>query len=174
MTSDRRLTSRIDPPKPGHLVPVTRRLPMNPVVRLLAVIAVPAAFVLAGCGVAGAPAVPGVSQVDTPASVVVTTVPALTSQAASQVPDTPAAVAPPVVQAPVVQAPVVQAPVQAAPPAACDGDYYVNSDGNCVHRPEQAPAAPAGATARCQDGTYSFSQHRSGTCSHHGGVAQWL
>jgi hypothetical protein len=50
----------------------------------------------------------------------------------------------------------------------------VNSDGNCVHRPEQAPAPPAGATAKCQDGTYSFSQHRSGTCSHHGGVAQWL
>ncbi|HYT45260.1 MAG TPA: DUF3761 domain-containing protein, partial [Methylomirabilota bacterium] len=28
--------------------------------------------------------------------------------------------------------------------------------------------------AKCSDGTYSFSQHRSGTCSHHGGVAQWL
>jgi hypothetical protein len=142
---------------------------MNPVVRLLAVITVPAAVVLAGCGVAGAPTVPGVSQVGTPASVVVTTVPALTTQAAPLVPDTPA-----VVQAPVVQAPVVQAPAQAAPPAACDGDYYVNSDGNCVHRPEQAPTAPAGATAKCQDGTYSFSQHRSGTCSHHGGVAEWL
>lgn len=34
--------------------------------------------------------------------------------------------------------------------------------------------APPGATARCNDGTYSFSQHRSGTCSHHRGVAQWL
>src|SRR5947207_10880315 len=34
--------------------------------------------------------------------------------------------------------------------------------------------APAGATAHCNDGTYSYSQHRSGTCSHHGGVAQWL
>lgn len=33
---------------------------------------------------------------------------------------------------------------------------------------------PPGATARCRDGTYSFSKHRSGTCSHHGGVAQWL
>lgn len=33
---------------------------------------------------------------------------------------------------------------------------------------------PAGATARCADGTYSYSQHRQGTCSHHGGVAQWL
>jgi hypothetical protein len=146
---------------------------MNPVVRLLAVLAVPAAVVLAGCGVATVPAGPGVSQVDAPTSVVVTTVPALTTQAAPQVPNTQAAVAPPVVQAPVQQAPVVQAPVQAAP-AACGGDYFINSDGNCVHRPEQAPAAPAGATAKCQDGTYSFSQHRSGTCSHHGGVAEWL
>src|SRR4051812_4545584 len=33
---------------------------------------------------------------------------------------------------------------------------------------------PPGATARCNDGTYSFSQTRSGTCSHHSGVAQWL
>ncbi len=140
---------------------------MNRVVRLLAVLAVPAAVVLAGCGVAAVPTNPGVSQVDAPASVVTTTVPAPTTQAATQ-----AAVAPPVQQAPV--APVVQTPAQAAPPAACDGDYYVNSDGNCVHRPEQAPAAPAGATAKCQDGTYSFSQHRSGTCSHHGGVAAWL
>ena len=44
-------------------------------------------------------------------------------------------------------------------------------------RPRQQPeqtAPPAGATARCRDGTYSFSKHRSGTCSHHGGVATWL
>jgi endonuclease YncB( thermonuclease family) len=30
------------------------------------------------------------------------------------------------------------------------------------------------ATARCNDGTYSYSLHRQGTCSHHGGVAYWL
>jgi hypothetical protein len=35
-------------------------------------------------------------------------------------------------------------------------------------------APPPGATARCRDGTYSYSQHRSGTCSYHGGVARWL
>jgi len=34
--------------------------------------------------------------------------------------------------------------------------------------------APTGATAQCRDGSYSFSQHHSGTCSHHGGVAVWL
>lgn len=37
-----------------------------------------------------------------------------------------------------------------------------------------ASAPPPGATAQCRDGTYSFSQHHSGTCSHHGGVARWL
>ena len=40
--------------------------------------------------------------------------------------------------------------------------------------PVRAATAPVGATARCRDGTYSFSQHRRGTCSWHGGVAEWL
>ncbi|WP_244942884.1 DUF3761 domain-containing protein [Streptomyces inhibens] len=34
--------------------------------------------------------------------------------------------------------------------------------------------APAGATAQCNDGSYSYSAHRRGACSHHGGVAVWL
>ena len=33
---------------------------------------------------------------------------------------------------------------------------------------------PPGATAICNDGTYSYSLHRQGTCSWHGGVAVWL
>jgi hypothetical protein len=37
-----------------------------------------------------------------------------------------------------------------------------------------AAAPPARATARCRDGTYSYSRHHSGTCSYHGGVAAWL
>jgi hypothetical protein len=36
------------------------------------------------------------------------------------------------------------------------------------------PGAPATATALCNDGTYSSSQHRSGSCSGHKGVKQWL
>ena len=56
----------------------------------------------------------------------------------------------------------------------CGADSYINSRGHCVHRPVRANKAPAGATARCRDGTYSFSQSRRGTCSWHGGVAQWL
>lgn len=55
-------------------------------------------------------------------------------------------------------------------------DTYTNRDGNTVHAPARSLSgkAPEGATARCRDGTYSFSRHRSGTCSRHGGVAQWL
>jgi uncharacterized protein YgiM (DUF1202 family) len=32
----------------------------------------------------------------------------------------------------------------------------------------------SGATARCRDGTLSYSRNRRGTCSHHGGVAVWF
>ncbi len=68
-----------------------------------------------------------------------------------------------------------------APAAAVQGvsslsndTYYTNVDGNRVHSPAYSDSAPAGASAKCRDGTYSFSQHRSGTCSHHGGVSRWL
>jgi hypothetical protein len=37
-----------------------------------------------------------------------------------------------------------------------------------------APVKPRGATARCKDRTWSFSQNRRGTCSHHKGVAYWV
>ncbi len=51
---------------------------------------------------------------------------------------------------------------------------YTNKSGQKVKSPEQSSTVPAGATAKCADGTYSFSKHRRGTCSHHGGVSQWL
>ncbi|WP_118184940.1 DUF3761 domain-containing protein [Paraburkholderia phosphatilytica] len=53
---------------------------------------------------------------------------------------------------------------------------YQNRDGDTVHAPARSLSgkAPEGATAGCRDGTYSFSRHHSGTCSRHGGVAQWL
>ena len=53
-------------------------------------------------------------------------------------------------------------------------DYYTNVDGNEVQSPTYYPSQPEGASARCGDGSYSFSQHRQGTCSHHGGVDEWL
>jgi hypothetical protein len=35
-------------------------------------------------------------------------------------------------------------------------------------------SSPTASGAICRDGTTSSSTHRSGTCSHHGGVASWL
>jgi len=55
-----------------------------------------------------------------------------------------------------------------------NSNYYTNSNGNTVHSPAYSNSVPSGASARCRDGTYSFSQSRRGTCSHHGGVASWL
>lgn len=60
-----------------------------------------------------------------------------------------------------------------AAPSNCPNGTYTNSAGNIVCSPYSASSVPAGATAKCGDGTYSFSQSRSGTCSHHGGVAVW-
>ncbi|OXC77574.1 DNA-damage-inducible protein D [Caballeronia sordidicola] len=52
---------------------------------------------------------------------------------------------------------------------------YRNHDGDTVHSPAHSRSgeAPDGATAQLRDGTWSFSRHRSGTCSRHGGVAAW-
>jgi hypothetical protein len=70
----------------------------------------------------------------------------------------------------------IKSPATTAPaaPTGCTNGTYINAAGNAVCRPAASPSAPAGATALCGDGTYSFSQSRSGTCSHHGGVARWL
>ena len=60
-------------------------------------------------------------------------------------------------------------------PSLSNNNHYTNSDGVKVHSPAYSPGGvPAGATALGRDGTYSFSRHRSGTCSHHGGVDHWL
>lgn len=64
------------------------------------------------------------------------------------------------------------APVQGS--GLSNDNYYTNTQGNTVHSPAYSNSAPDGATAICGDGTYSFSQSRRGTCSHHGGVSQWL
>jgi hypothetical protein len=69
---------------------------------------------------------------------------------------------------------LIHAPSAAEARGVCGASSYTNSRGHCVHRPEHANRAPAGASARCRDGTYSFSESRRGTCSWHGGVAQWL
>jgi hypothetical protein len=55
------------------------------------------------------------------------------------------------------------APAVAIAPSGCFNDV----DNIC------APA-PQGATAVCRDGSYSFGQHRTATCSRQGGVLRWL
>ena len=62
----------------------------------------------------------------------------------------------------------VTAPAASSP---SQSNTYTNVDGNTIESPS---SNQSGATARCKDGTYSHSQHRSGTCSGHGGVAEWL
>ena len=101
-----------------------------------------------------------------PVPVVTTTVPAPAPAPVAPAPVAPAAPAP----APAAPAP---APAPAPGGGACGADSYVNSSGNCVHDPVAAPSPPPGATALCNDGTYSFSQHHSGTCSSHKGVAHF-
>jgi uncharacterized protein DUF3761/SH3 domain-containing protein len=64
----------------------------------------------------------------------------------------------------------------AAPRASRNGHGYINSRGEWMPSPTWTADGrpPAGASARCRDGSYSFSRSRRGTCSHHGGVAMWL
>ena len=152
-----------------------------------------AGLLVAGCG-AGSPPVKDAGNVgviestsstySTPAySVPVTTATPTTSEVpvATTVPAAPQTTAPKAV-APKAVAPKAVAPkttaakpkttAKPAPqPAACGAGYYRNVDGNCVHRPSDNPA---GATAICKDGSYSYSQNHSGTCSGHGGVRTWL
>jgi hypothetical protein len=57
---------------------------------------------------------------------------------------------------------------------ACNNRHYVNSSGHLVHSPSCGnESEPPQHTATCRDGSISYSEHRSGTCSGHGGVAQW-
>lgn len=67
-------------------------------------------------------------------------------------------------------------PAQAHDDRLLTSGSYSNRESNTVHRPSRTESGlpPTGATARCRDGTYSFSQSRRGTCSHHGGVGTWL
>ena len=74
-------------------------------------------------------------------------------------------------------APAAAAPAAAAPAATT---APATSAAKTATATKSAPTAtasntdPTGATAKCKDGTYSKSQHHSGTCSSHGGVAEWL
>jgi hypothetical protein len=64
----------------------------------------------------------------------------------------------------------------AAPTTLVESGSYTNHDGQSIHRPAHTTTgqAPAGASAQCRDGSFSFSASHRGTCSRHGGVANWL
>lgn len=66
----------------------------------------------------------------------------------------------------------VKSPYQAPTPTETVRTY-TNTYGNTVQSPTHYDSRPSGASAQCRDGSYSFSQSRRGTCSHHGGVAEW-
>src|SRR5205807_4116499 len=60
-------------------------------------------------------------------------------------------------------------------PRVWDGTYGVSStSGGTSTSGGSTSSTSNGPTAQCRDGRYSYSQHRSGTCSHHGGVARWI
>ncbi len=109
-----------------------------------------------------------VTTTTTRAPVTTTTLPPTTTTTVAPTTATTAPPPPPTTQAPAIVAP--------PPTQSCPNGGYVNSSGNYVCSPytPSGGGVPAGATAKCNDGTYSFSQHRQGTCSGHGGVAQWL
>jgi hypothetical protein len=65
-------------------------------------------------------------------------------------------------------APPASAPV-APPPTAPPSSRAPSTS----RAPSRAPVAGQ-PTARCKDGSMSYSKQHSGSCSHHGGVAQWL
>ncbi|SFW66860.1 DUF3761 domain-containing protein [Amycolatopsis australiensis] len=140
-----------------------------------------AGLLVAGCGVGAVPPKDAgsvglletsTSTSSTPTYSVPETTPASETPVVTTTPAEAPAVAPPPVTSAAKPKTAPKTTAQAVPkPAECGADYYRNSAGNCVHRPSDNPA---GATAQCKDGTYSYSQHRSGTCSGHGGVRTWL
>jgi hypothetical protein len=92
----------------------------------------------------------------------------------AQAPQPTQATPPPPPAAPKQHKPTAQSQTS-APVVLSNNNHYTNSSGNVVHSPAKSSGGvPAGATAACRDGSYSFSQHRQGTCSHHGGVSSWL
>jgi len=67
----------------------------------------------------------------------------------------------------------VPAPTAAPGPAPAAAHATRPAPGRPAASASVNATGPNGATAQCNDGTYSHSAHRSGTCSHHGGVKIW-
>jgi len=61
--------------------------------------------------------------------------------------------------------------------AAQSGGFWSRMAGRSARPPERTTSRKSGSatpTAVCKDGSKSYSQHHSGTCSGHGGVEKWL
>jgi hypothetical protein len=88
---------------------------------------------------------------------------------------------PPTIPASPSTPPTTNAPVahhttagHSSTPSGKSGSSETSTSGGTTTHHTEPPAAPGdGATAQCNDGTLSYSQHHQGTCSHHGGVAIW-
>lgn len=106
----------------------------------------------------------GKVKVETPKVEAIKTVPAVVA---------PVVTKPVVAETIKVETPSVTAPKTEAVVPLSNDNTYINSQGDEIHSPAYAPTIPPGASARCNDGTYSFSASRRGTCSHHGGVVEW-
>jgi len=64
---------------------------------------------------------------------------------------------------------VHSAPVQTRPPAAT-----ATATASAPTKAKRASDDPTGANARCKDGMYWHGTQHRGSCSRHGGVAEWL
>lgn len=62
-------------------------------------------------------------------------------------------------------------PSSAGPYDDCPPGKYRAKSGDCVERPD---SNSNGAKGQCCDGTDIHAEHRTGACSHHGGVCQWF
>ena len=67
----------------------------------------------------------------------------------------------------------VENKMAAAPVASPKAAAHANAK-SAVAVTDASNTVAAGATAKCKDGTFSHSQHRTGSCSGHGGVASWM
>jgi len=75
---------------------------------------------------------------------------------------------------PALDAPTSAPATAATPAAAAPAGAKSSTVSKSAPTATASNTDPTGATAKCKDGTYSKSHHHSGTCSHHGGVAEWL
>jgi hypothetical protein len=71
--------------------------------------------------------------------------------------------------------PIIPSNIQTTPNSNIPSNATTNSNSNNAPSKTTTNASPCtGATAICRDGSCSYSAHRQGTCSYHGGVAKWL